>query len=332
MKIDPLILAKAASCFGIKLSGLRPLGGMEGMALEYKRGEIFNVLKVIPRDKDNPNQMGESEAKIEFINYLAENGVAVARPLPSHAGNWVESVETEDKIFLITATTKAAGRHIQLANPKHATPQLFQSWGQVTGEMHRLAKTYESWQKLSQAGEISSPIDDWKSEHEFFKDWCPYDDIREKWVQLGIEIETLPVNREGYGLIHNDLHPWNFLVDSKGRITVIDFDVCSYNYFLKDIAIALFFANWNGVKGNRRSKDDYLTAFFQNFMKGYSTENELDAFWFQHLPLFLKHHQILLFTVFTNEWKTTNLWQSNTLARWKRQIQNDVPVVNILFH
>jgi Ser/Thr protein kinase RdoA (MazF antagonist) len=141
----------------------------------------------------------------------------------------------------------------------------------------------------------------------------------------------MPKTRQGYGLIHNDLHPWNFLVDSQGEITVIDFDVCCYHFFIKDIAIALFFANWEGNPGKGRSKDDYLTNFFHNFMRGYSLENELEGFWFRQLPLFLKHHQILLFTVFTDEWKTPNPWQAKTLKKWKRQILNDIPVVNLQF-
>ena len=99
----------------------------------------------------------------------------------------------------------------------------------------------------------------------------------------------------------------------------------------KDIAIALFFANWEGNPGKSRSKDDYLTTFFQNFMKGYDAENSLPEFWFSKLPIFLKHHQILLFTVFTDEWKTPNKWQLTTLQRWKRQILNDIPVVKLQF-
>ena len=91
------------------------------------------------------------------------------------------------------------------------------------------------------------------------------------------------------------------------------------------------FANWNGRPPQGQSKDDYLTAFFQNFMTGYAQENTLDGFWFKQLPLFLKHHQILLFTVFTDEWKTPNPWQSDTLRKWKRQILKDTPVVRMQF-
>jgi len=331
MRIDPIILSKVARSFGLELSGLHPLGGMDGLALAYKRAGESYVLKIIPKDDGNPDQIAQIEQKNAFISYLSENGVLVARPVLSPQGNSVETVETDQASYLVTAATRANGRHIRLYDPTQSTPDFFQAWGRVTGQMHRLAKTYKSWGKDPEDGSQLSPVTDWRQEHEFFKNWCHYEEVRTKWIALGREIETLPVNREGYGLIHNDLHPWNFLVDAGGEVTVIDFDVCSYHFFIKDIAIALFFADWNGKPGRGRSKDDYLTGFFQNYMQGYAAENTLDDIWFRKLPVFLKHHQILLFTVFTDEWKKPNKWQLNTLQKWKRQILNDIPVVKILF-
>jgi Ser/Thr protein kinase RdoA (MazF antagonist) len=331
MRIDPHILSEAAKTFGIGLSSLRPLGGVEGMALEYTHEDRSYVLKVTPKNKDHSNHSNHMIAKFNFITFLADNGVRVARPILSPDGNWVEIVESNDKVYLISAATKAAGKHIELYNPNHSTPGFFEAWGQVTGQMHRLTKSYPSWQKYPQDGGIPSPIFDWKDEVDSFRNWCQYDDIRGKWTQISEEISVIPKDRDGYGLIHNDLHPHNFLVNNRGEITVIDFDVCAYHYLIKDIAIALFFVNWLGNPGKGRSKDDYLTSFLQNFMKGYSTENSLSDFWYLHLPLFVKHHQILLFIVFTDEWKTPNSWQSKTLRRWKQQILNDIPVVNILF-
>jgi Ser/Thr protein kinase RdoA (MazF antagonist) len=331
MRIDPHILSEASSSFGLELSALRPLGGMEGMALEYTRGGRNYVLKVTPRDKGNPDQVEQIEAKLKFINYLDENGVRVAKPIPSPQGNWLEITETEDTTYLVTAATKAEGQHVDLHDPTQSKPDFFQAWGRVTGQMHRLAKTFEHWRKDLNKGEAVSPIIDWKEEHVFFRNWCQFEDVREKWVALGEEIETMPITRKGYGLIHNDLHPWNFLVDSSGEITVIDFDVCAFHFFVKDIAIALFFANWIGNPGKRKSKDNYLTMFFQNYMRGYATENTLADFWYRVLPVFLKHHQILLFTVFTDEWATPNKWQWSTLHKWKRQILQDIPVVRMQF-
>ena len=135
MKIDPNILSQAAGCFGIELSGLRPLGGMEGMALEYIQGNTRYVLKVTQGDKNNLEQTSQVKAKIEFITHLAENGVQVAKPVPSPAGNWVEIVETDDKLFLVTAATKAAGKHVNLRNPTQSTTNFFLTWGRMTGQM-----------------------------------------------------------------------------------------------------------------------------------------------------------------------------------------------------
>ncbi|KPL07246.1 hypothetical protein AMJ86_05075 [bacterium SM23_57] len=331
MKIDPHILSEASRSFGLELSGLRPLGGMEGMALEYKQGGRKYVLKVTPRDKSNPDQIEQIKAKFKFINYLDENGVRVAKPVPSPQSNWLEITETEDTIYLVTAATKAEGRHVDLYDPSQSKPDFFRAWGRVTGRMHRLAKTFEHWRKDPNKGEAVSPIIDWREEHEFFRNWCQFEEVREKWVALGQEIEALPITREGYGLIHNDLHPWNFLVNPSGEITVIDFDVCAFHFFAKDIAIALFFANWIGNPGKGQSKDNYLTMFFQNYMQGYAAENNLEDFWYRVLPVFLKHHQILLFTVFTDEWVTPNKWQLSTLQKWKRQILQDIPVVKMQF-
>jgi len=331
MKIDPQILSQAAQLFDLHVSDLRPLGGMEGMALEFKRDGSAFVLKITPKSKENHAESRQLEEKLEFIDYLAENGARVAKPIRSPTGSWVETVETEQSIYLVNTLMKAEGKHFNLYNIPGGNMDFFRGWGQVTGQMHRLAKSYKSWQKDPGDGSPPSEIGNWQGEHQFFANWCPYDDVRTKWIELGQEIEVLPRTRASYGLIHNDLNPWNMIVNPSGEITVIDFDVCAYHYFIKDIAIALFHVNWSGNPGKGGSKDDYLTGFFQEFMTAYAHENTLDEIWFKQLPIFIKHHQILLFIVFTDEWKTPNKWQSDTLRKWQRQILNDTPVLKLQF-
>lgn len=331
MKIDPRILSEAAKLFDLQISELRPLGGQEGMALEFQRADSQYILKITPKSKEDPTEVKQLEEKLEFISYLAENGVQVAKPIPAPTGEWVKTFEDDDHIYLLNTLTKAEGKHIDLYNPADGTPQFFRAWGRVTGQMHAAAKNYPLWQKNPADGSHPSAINDWRGEHKFFSGWCQFDDVRTKWIELGEKIAQLPQTREGFGLIHNDLHPWNMLVNLQGEITVIDFDVCAHHFFVKDIAIALFFANWSGNPGKGRSKNEYLTIFFQNFMGGYAAENVLASFWIEQLPLFTKHHQILLHTVFTDEWKPYNKWQSATLKKWKHQIVNDIPVVRLQF-
>lgn len=330
MKIDPRILSQAARLFGIDLSSLYPLGGMDGMALAYHHQGRDYVLKVIPVKKDDPDQLTQLKAKSDFVTYLARNGVRVAEPVLSPQGNWVELAQADEEDYLVTAATRAQGSHVSLYDRTKAGPDFFQAWGRVTGLMHRLTKGYPWWCKNPPEGGAPSPIIDWRQEHEFFQDWSKDDEaVLEKWLELGDTIAALPVNRDAYGLIHNDLHTQNFLVNRAGEITVIDFDVCAFHFFIKDIAIALFFINWIGKPPRGLSKDDYLTTFLQNYLQGYAVENRLDDFWYRQLPCFLKHHQILLYLVFSREWAKPNPWQSNNLQKWRHQILNDIPVLKI---
>ena len=105
MRLTPKTLSAAAQSFEVELSALRPLGGMEGLACEYRTGDSLNVLKIIRAESDDLQQIQKISEKLTFIN------------------------------------------------------------------------------------------------------WCQFDDVKEKWIQLGEQMEQLPQTRESFGLIHNDLHP-----------------------------------------------------------------------------------------------------------------------------
>jgi Ser/Thr protein kinase RdoA (MazF antagonist) len=196
--------------------------------------------------------------------------------------------------------------------------------------MHALAKQYKTWRCDLTGEESHTCIMDCKEEYQSFYDWCEDAAIREKWSQLGSQLELLPIERGSYGLTHNDLHPQNFLLN-EGEITVLDFDVCSYHWFAADIAIPLFFANWLGAPSSKPARRAYLAGFLRDFMDGYRRENSLEPTWIERLPLFLKHHQILLYIVFSHEWAgKPNPWQVKTLKNWRQNIINDVPVVDFL--
>lgn len=47
-------------------------------------------------------------------------------------------------------------------------------------------------------------------------------------------LNAMPKSTESYGLIHADLHFWNFAV-SPGGLTVFDFDNSEYNWFMADL-------------------------------------------------------------------------------------------------
>ena len=69
MNIDPYILSQAAQRFDLHVSDLHPLGGMEGMALEFKRDGGTYVLKITPKAKEDLGEATILEEKLDFIHF-----------------------------------------------------------------------------------------------------------------------------------------------------------------------------------------------------------------------------------------------------------------------
>jgi amicoumacin kinase len=330
MNISEVAVSLAARQFGTEVARLYLLGGMDGLAYAFEREGRGYVLKVAPLAADHPEHLPRLAEKLDFVTYLADHEVRVARPVRSINGNWAERVDVPEGSYVVSAAVRALGHHVNGRNPAEANADLFRKWGQVTGQMHALAKTYKIWRKPADASEPATCIMDWQEEYDSFYHWCKDLHIREKWREVGRQLAALPQTRDCFGLIHNDLHLQNFLLDD-GEITVIDFDVCSYHWFATDIAIPLFFADWTGAPKTEPARRNFLKGFLQDFLAGYSRANSLDESWIKRLPVFLKHHQILLYIVFSNEWsKNRNPWQTNTLKNWRQSILNDLPVIDSL--
>ncbi|OQY33837.1 MAG: hypothetical protein B6I38_03100 [Anaerolineaceae bacterium 4572_5.1] len=102
-------------------------------------------------------------------------------------------------------------------------------------------------------------------------EWLPKNEAKTlaRDHELKTYIDTLPKDRAGYGLIHQDAHGGNFFIKD-GAITLFDFDDCMYGWFIYDIAMVLFYA--------ALGKEDmaaFTKTFMGDFLQGYAQENML---------------------------------------------------------
>lgn len=316
MQVNEPILREGAALFGANTATLRSLGGMDGAVYTYEQDGKGYILKFVPTAEDNLPVIVE---KWDFVNYLAEHGVSVSRPVVSRNGQLVERMQDGEQVYAVFQAEKAPGKHVDGRHTAEYNAGLFHEWGRTMGKMHALTQSYTGGEHIS----------DWRSEVHFMTNWCPDEAVREKWRAMEAYLATLPQPRDAYGLIHNDLHPHNFLVD-RGRITVIDFDVCNHHWFTTDIGIALFHAAWMGYGGDK-DPNAFLPGFYARFMEGYTEENTLDSFWLQQVGRFVDYRRLLMFSVFSNEWpEPRQPWQQHTLDHWRQGILNDKPVVETL--
>jgi Ser/Thr protein kinase RdoA (MazF antagonist) len=323
MQVSESLLAQGASLFGTQPSALQSLGGIDGAVYAYQRDGAGFILKFVPTP---PDRVPLARAKWDFADYLARNGVSVARPVPSSDGQLIEILEKDGTSYVVFASEQAPGQHADWRQGKEANDRVFEAWGRVLGRMHALTKSY--------AG--GDAFGGWEQEHASFADWCQEEDVRAKWMALGDYLQTLPQCPDCYGLLHNDLHPNNFfvhVVDDQPQITVIDFDVCNRHWFATDIATSMYplAVRWVRSPDKRVSHRAFVQNGYDRFMAGYTSENEIDSAWRERMPHFLKYRQILLYIVFSDEWKDPNQWQKQALREWRQLILNDVPVIDLAF-
>ena len=325
------VLGEAASRFGVakdeftKLHDsfiIREEVATVGKSLYlYERGEKGFLLRLTtPEHVDFRLIPGE----VDWINYLADNGVRVPRAIPSQNGNLVEIIEVDDSSYAAVSFERVEGRPIDFDDGDEWNGELFVKYGRTIGKMHALTKRYEPADK-------SLTRMQW---HE--QDWLDTSPLPPKSLacrkcdELTQALHRLPTDRDSYGLIHGDAHPWNVLLHA-GDIILTDFDFCEWSWFASDIAILLFYAVMAPMEG--MDKVSFAVCFMKNFMSGYRKENSIDAYWLKQIPSFLRLRMISKYILHYPEWKSGKMSERRKSAfkEWERKIENDVPYLDVDF-
>jgi amicoumacin kinase len=315
------ILEETMRRFGIEAGHIRLLDGFESFIYEFDRSGDGFILRIGHTLRNSETFV---RGEVDWINYLADNGVPAARAVPSARGNLVERIDDQmGGSFLATSFVKAAGRSPWGLN---LTPEFYKTYGRLIGRMHKLAKSYDprdpngsrpSWDHPRIADgrkniPASQPVV--KQRYGDYMNWRRH----------------LPRDRESFGLIHEDAHMGNMFVDENGQITLFDFDDCNYSWFANDLAIVLFYR----ITGEE-NRHELTAEFMPPFLRGYAQENRLDPHWLATIPSFLKVREIDLYGVllrsYENPYEAESMWVRGFLKDRKDRIEADEPYLSFDF-
>lgn len=317
------VLQQAAARYGLNSDELKSVGGFESSVYEFTRDGRSYIVKITHTIRRSVHYI---RGELEWINYLADQGVTVARAVPSSLGRDVEVLEEADgSAFLVICYEKAPGHR---AGEGEWNGPLFEALGRLMGQMHTLAQNYT----------VSDPAykrQEWYQEEQlqvakYVPEGQPL--VIERAQSLIARLRELPRDRSVYGLVHADLHSGNFFVDEAGRITAFNFDDIEYNWFMNDIAITLFYARFP-KRSMYPEEPAFIAYFLKHFMEGYSRYHPLDPDWFRHVPDFLMLRHILLYTIFfqSNERSKVTEAQWAEQAKRRKIIEDQKPIVDFDF-
>jgi Ser/Thr protein kinase RdoA (MazF antagonist) len=314
------VILEARRRYGIRQDQIHLLDAYESFIYEFERDDGNFILRL-------GHSLRRSEAmilgEVDWINYLAAGGVPVARAVPSESGKLVEAVpDGQGGQFLATAFVKAQGRPLYEVQ----NPSLYAAFGRLLGGLHARTEHYQpadpAWRRPAWDDSLMDYAERYLPATEHV--------AKQKYRELSAHLRTLPSDSRSYGLIHFDAHGGNCLVDSAGRLTLIDFDDCTYSWYANDIAIALGIFAMDPAHTPARTHE-----FMANLLRGYQQVYRFDSQWLRELPVFLKMGEIFQYAVVHRDYEDPkeidDPWMAHFMQDRKYRIEHDAPTIDFDF-
>jgi Ser/Thr protein kinase RdoA (MazF antagonist) len=323
--MDPTIAARfndkflqaALRRYNISADNIELLDGFESFIYRFQRADGQFILRIGHSSRRSPNLI---RGEVDWINYLAAGGTAVARAVLSEYGNLVESLDDgHGQEFLCTAFVHAPGKGVRR---EQINDCLVGNYGHLIGRMHALAKTYQvsepDWRRYAWDGPENNTAERQMPTREVL--------ALEKYHAVLAHLQSLSKEPEGYGMIHQDAHLGNIFMDNENQLTLFDFDDCVYGHFIYDIAMVLFY-----VSMGEPDPAAYTSWFMPLFLSAYRQENRLDPGWLPELPHFMKLREIDLFAAihfsFLDGDHPDDPWCERFMKGRRERIEGDVPFI-----
>jgi Ser/Thr protein kinase RdoA (MazF antagonist) len=319
-------LEETSILYGFLVDKLAILGrGFENRMFVFDTPENRLVVRVTP---PNHKMLNEVKAELDWLQYLSENDAPVEHVITSRNNNLVETVETNAGTISVVCFEWAPGH---LVTREDFSPELFQTWGEAVGMMHRLTKDYTPPTQASKRIQ-------WFEDPYLNRDLIPSDQnlVLQRFDTLIDYFKSRPATRDSYGLIHQDVHQDNLFLDGK-RLTVLDFDDSVFGFFIFDIANALGFSIWE--KPENMNNNQFADFYLKYFMKGYQKENRLEESWVEDLPKALKLFEFIHYNAFNMDHSLASGGSFDTLddrtkeilIRYRNSIEDDLPYIENTF-
>ncbi|MEF2969318.1 phosphotransferase [Paenibacillus sp. M1] len=139
MKIKQLfnhdILKQAAELYGICKNSMIELNGFQNFVYSGIVGDREVILRIAHVTHRNELL---TRAELDFIMFLADCGMKVARPIQSLSGDLIHIIY---ETFVVTAFEKAPGRNAVIAEESNT---IYENIGQMVGKIHKFSLNYSS--------------------------------------------------------------------------------------------------------------------------------------------------------------------------------------------
>ncbi|MED4910933.1 phosphotransferase [Brevibacillus centrosporus] len=230
---------------------------------------------------ERDNSIEQIRAELDFMQHLVRHGYPCVVPIPSENGRLVETVRTNDGLYVGVVFSQARGSCLDIET---MTDKQYEQWGISLATLHSFAKTYasddvkrKSWQNILES--VETILQRYPLEKE----------AKNELYKISSWLHSLNISNDNFGLVHYDFQLDNvFWDENKHEFNVIDFDDSMYHWFAMDIVTSL--------KDLFQSKEPNKDKKIQSFLRGYRSILPLDDEMVRLFPKFYRFDQLYVFT------------------------------------
>lgn len=259
-------------------------------------------------------------SEVNMLNYLKENGVAVASPLPDTQGNYIHTLQAAEGKRYAVVFSYAQGQQVR----KLSQEQAF-LLGVKTAKIHCLTHNIS----------FGKPAQDYSVEKQFdttlhtlqpiLKDYPEQYDCLTALQNTFIQLFNQPSIQElPKGLCHGDLQAENFHITENAILTFFDFDFFGSGYLAYDIGVFRWYDHKNKTP-----------QIMDAFLNGYKTERELHPLEIALIPYFGTMRALFQMTLYCkiSNGKQLPLWPAEQIAafinktsQWHQHYAKAIPL------
>jgi Ser/Thr protein kinase RdoA (MazF antagonist) len=307
-------LKQACEQYGVKSKELKFAGGMENAVYSYQKDGQTIFLRF---GHSSHMTLDLVTAEIDWVVYLLDNDVPAVTPVKSENGTYVERIGKGNDSYNVVAFVRAEGEQLDFGDPKSWNDAVIKDWGKTIGRMHSVTKDYKH--KSTKRYEFRPELDMALIKGESEK-------VKESIKGLFKRMHELPRGRDTYGLVHSDIHVGNFFVKDDRISAILDFDRACYKWFISEIAIGLYYPLYvTTLRNDANEQKEFASKFLPTFLEGYTDENNLDSSWFEHLDMFMRVRDAVLFMYMPPA------VPEEVKGRFRRRILGEDPYTDIQF-
>lgn len=220
---------------------------------------IFRVYSLNWRSKP---QIAE---ELRLISYLAGKAISLSIPLPDKHGDLVQELNAPEGLRYAVLFSYAEGEKLH-----NYTQELHRTAGILMARMHQATEHYAIDRvQYTSSNLFLEPLEEIKN---FLPDTATELDFMKKaQAFLRREFSGIDTTAIRHGAVHMDIWFDNMNVDSKGNITLFDFDFCGNGWLCLDVAYYILQLQYV----ERDETECKLKT--ESFLSGYKSVSQLSA-------------------------------------------------------